>query len=182
MPLGADAAPWAYAIEQPLGPGYVIQVEVVAPGFADLRANFDLTNVVDGQPSNLGLAPLGGEVRIDPTEVHLNCSATFPVTITNVAADETLVILGITLHYHYGEGAYRFRRQQALEESAPLRLEGQGFYRRLLRSPFAQAPLPRATLTAVLVLISQIASALGFVREFLRQRCAGPQTSAGRTG
>ena len=85
-------------------------------------------------------------------------------------------------HYHYGEGAYRFRRQQALEESAPLRLEGQGFYRRLLRSPFAQAPLPRATLTAALVLISQIASALGFVREFLRQRCAGPQTSAGRTG
>jgi hypothetical protein len=112
---GADGA---YVIEQPLGPGDYIQVDVVAPGFADLRMYFDATNVVDGQPSNLGLAPLGGVVRIEPTEIHLNCSATFPVTVTNVAADETLVILGIALHYHYGEGVLRQGLHRRLQPGA----------------------------------------------------------------
>lgn len=95
-----------YEIEQLLGDGDYVEVNVAAAGFADSRQYFNLAGIVEGQPYDFALAPLGGAVRIDPASVHLTCSAVFPVTITNVSATETLVILDLSLSFHYGEGVY----------------------------------------------------------------------------
>jgi hypothetical protein len=99
---GADGA---YVIEQQLGP-------VTTSKSTSSRRASPISERISTRPTSsmdnraTSPAPLGGVVRIEPTDIHLNCSATFPVTVTNVAADETLVILDITLHYHYGEGVY----------------------------------------------------------------------------
>ena len=96
-----------YSFEQPLGAGDWIEFTVGAAGFADFRIILGASDLIDGPPRDFGLAPLGGMIRIDPAELHIDCPATFPVTITNVGtADETLVILGIDLHFHYGGGVY----------------------------------------------------------------------------
>ena len=96
-----------YGFAQPLGAGDWIEFTVGAPGFADFRITLGSSDLIDGPPRDFGLAHLGGMIRIDPAELHIDCPATFPVTITNVGtAEETLVILGIDLHFHYGEGVY----------------------------------------------------------------------------
>ena len=96
-----------YSFAQPLGAGDWIEFAVVATGFADFRTTLGSSNLIDGPPRDFGLAHLGGMVRIEPAELHIDCPATFPVTITNVGtADETLVILSIDLSFHYGEGVY----------------------------------------------------------------------------
>jgi len=96
-----------YAFEQPLGENDYFGFNVSAPGFAPFVGYVGASEVVGGTPRDFGLAPLGGVVRIDPHEMHIDCSGTFTVTITNVGPDnETLVILGIGLYFHYGEGVY----------------------------------------------------------------------------
>ena len=96
-----------YRFEQPLGAGDWIEFTVVAAGFADFQVVLGSSVLIDGPPRDFGLARLGGMIRIDPAELHIDCPATFPVTITNVGmAEETLVILAINLHFHYGEGVY----------------------------------------------------------------------------
>ena len=69
-------------------------------------------------------------------------------------------------HYNYGKGAYRFRVQLASTEGGAVKLEPPAFYWRLLRSPFRKGLGFRAALMALLVLISQLASALGFLSEW----------------
>ena len=96
-----------YSFEQPLGAGDWIEFTVVAADFADFWTILGSSDLIDGPPRNFGLAHLGGMIRIDPAELHIDCPATFPVTITNGgAADKTLVILAIDLRFHYGEGVY----------------------------------------------------------------------------
>jgi hypothetical protein len=96
-----------YSFAQPLGVGDWIEFIVVAAGFADFRLTLGTSDLIDRAPRDFGLARLGGMIRIDPAELHIDCPATFPVTITNVGTpEETLVILGIDLQFHYGEGVY----------------------------------------------------------------------------
>ena len=68
-------------------------------------------------------------------------------------------------HWHYGRGAYCFRRVRALRTRTPIRIEPAAFYLNLLRSPFSQTDRLRGTRLAVLLAISQIANAAGLVRE-----------------
>jgi GT2 family glycosyltransferase len=69
-------------------------------------------------------------------------------------------------HYNYGKGAYRFRAQSASREGEAVKLEPSAFYWQLLRSPFVKGFGARAALIAFLVLVSQLASALGFFAEW----------------
>lgn len=84
-------------------------------------------------------------------------------------------------HYHYGRGAYRFRRERSLRSSSPLRLESAGFYRRLLGAPLCGGITPRAALLCLLVLLSQAASAAGFLAEFLSLKREPGQPGKGST-
>jgi GT2 family glycosyltransferase len=68
-------------------------------------------------------------------------------------------------HYGYGKGAYHFRAQSASRNGKTIRLERPAFYWRLLCSPFRSGFGARAALIAILVMISQIASAAGFLSE-----------------
>ncbi len=85
-------------------------------------------------------------------------------------------------HFHYGKGAYRFRALDAIDSATQVRLEPQSFYWRLLTYPFHCARWPRATLLAGLVIVSQVASTLGFLAERLSAStsAAGSQSSIGR--
>jgi hypothetical protein len=104
LQTGADGR---YRFEQPLGNGDFFELSVAAPGFAPFVGILSAGEVLGGVPRDFGLAPVGGVVRLEPDEVHLDCPQTFTVTITNVGApDETLVILGVALYFHYGEGVY----------------------------------------------------------------------------
>jgi GT2 family glycosyltransferase len=79
-------------------------------------------------------------------------------------------------HYNYGKGAYRFRAQSASREGGAVKLEPPAFYWQLFRCPFSKGVGVRAALTAFLVLISQLASALGFLSE--RRGSKGQNQSA----
>jgi len=101
------AADGRYDFDQSLGAGDWIEFSIAAPGFATFTTILGASNLLGGAPRDFGLAPTGGLVRIEPAEVHIDCPGSFTVTITNVGAEgETLVILAIDLHFHYGEGVY----------------------------------------------------------------------------
>jgi len=68
----------------------------------------------------------------------------------------------------YGEGAYRFRRR----DGGPARLERPTFYAALLRRSFA-----RSFTVGLLVLLAQVATALGFARGRAALRREAPHTS-----
>ncbi|MEK7404095.1 MAG: glycosyltransferase [Acidobacteriota bacterium] len=73
-------------------------------------------------------------------------------------------------HYHYGRGAYRFRRLQAAEVEERIRLEPASFYWRLLGEPFRQGMGLRPLLVSAWIAISQLASLAGFLNEWHRSR------------
>jgi GT2 family glycosyltransferase len=64
--------------------------------------------------------------------------------------------------YHYGRGAFRLRD---LGPSGDRRLERPGFYAGLVASPFGQMPVRAAVGTSALLIVSQVATAAGYVRE-----------------
>lgn len=68
-------------------------------------------------------------------------------------------------HFHYGRGAYRFRALGAALSDTQIRLEPHSFYWRLLTYPLRCARWPRAIVLATLVIVSQVASTLGFLAE-----------------
>ena len=68
-------------------------------------------------------------------------------------------------HLSYGRGAFRFRRLDLGYGRDSARLEPLPFYLNLLCCPFPHAELHRAFPLAVLLAISQIASAVGFFGE-----------------
>jgi GT2 family glycosyltransferase len=87
-------------------------------------------------------------------------------------------------HFGYGEGAYRFHRLRALRDQHGLRLAPTGFYLRLLRHPLAAGLGPRALEMEALLLLSQVASAAGFLWEAARAAAGGrsPPASTDQTG
>ena len=79
-------------------------------------------------------------------------------------------------HYAFGRGAYRFRSRHARSAGDRITLESSEFYRRLVFSPMTRLAPPKGAAIAALIVVSQIASALGFLAA---RRAA--QTSKGRT-
>jgi GT2 family glycosyltransferase len=79
-------------------------------------------------------------------------------------------------HVAFGAGAYRFRSRHTRSAGNRLRLESPGFYGRLVLAPFANRWSPRAVAISALIVVSQVASAIGFLEAW---RAA--QTSKGRT-
>ena len=76
-------------------------------------------------------------------------------------------------HYHYGRGAYHFRRSQAERTQRRVRLEARRFYFNLLGAPFARAWRKQSGWReAVLIVLSQVAHALAYMCEELFSRAS----------
>jgi glycosyltransferase involved in cell wall biosynthesis len=71
-------------------------------------------------------------------------------------------------HFNYGRGAYRFHRTRAQRGTGRFRPDLK-FYMRLFCFPFVRERGYRAFLITVLLVISQVANTLGFLRERLDQ-------------
>jgi GT2 family glycosyltransferase len=72
-------------------------------------------------------------------------------------------------HLNYGRGAFHLRKARIQKGVEPFGLEPLRFYRRLLTHPLRTTRLPRAALLIALLGISQVANAIGFLRELQRQ-------------
>ena len=70
-------------------------------------------------------------------------------------------------HFHYGRGAFCFRRVRSRRCAEPVRLEPLSFYTGLLRHPFAQASGGFALSLAALAFLSQAVHTAGFAWEAL---------------
>lgn len=68
-------------------------------------------------------------------------------------------------HHNYGRGAFRFHQARAQREQGRIKVEPISFYSGLLGYPFSQARWPRGMWSALLLALSQLANALGFLRE-----------------
>ena len=71
-------------------------------------------------------------------------------------------------HFNYGRGAYRYHRARAHRGKGRFRPDLK-FYRRLFLGPLIQERGARVLWVTMLLIISQIANALGFLREWLNQ-------------
>ena len=72
-------------------------------------------------------------------------------------------------HLNYGRGAFRFRRKLAQRDKTSIRLESKSFYLDLFRYPFSHHRKWSALKLSLLLLISQVASAVGFMNEWINQ-------------
>src|SRR3990170_7160474 len=68
-------------------------------------------------------------------------------------------------HFNYGRGAFYFHRARAQRGQGRIRVEPLPFYLNLLCYPFSQARGLQALLLAVLIGVSQMANAIGFLWE-----------------
>jgi len=68
-------------------------------------------------------------------------------------------------HFNYGRGAFYFHRARARRGQERIKVEPLPFYLNLLRYPFSQARGLQALLLAVLLGVSQMANAIGFLWE-----------------
>lgn len=71
-------------------------------------------------------------------------------------------------HFNYGRGAYRFHRARAQRGTGRFRPDLK-FYRHLFFIPFIQERGTRVLWVTILLIISQIINALGFLKEWLNQ-------------
>jgi GT2 family glycosyltransferase len=71
-------------------------------------------------------------------------------------------------HFNYGRGAYRYHRARSHRGKGRFRPDLK-FYRRLFFIPFIQERGIRVLRVTILLIISQIANVLGFLREWLNQ-------------
>jgi glycosyltransferase involved in cell wall biosynthesis len=71
-------------------------------------------------------------------------------------------------HYRYGRGAYRYHQARAQRGTGRFRPDLK-FYRRLFFIPFIQERGIQVLRVTILLIISQIANALGFFKEWLNQ-------------
>ncbi len=69
-------------------------------------------------------------------------------------------------HYRYGNGSYLYHRRQAARGSGTF--EPWNFYAQMLASPLRNEKVPRSLALAGLVILSQVASACGYVAAGLR--------------
>jgi len=65
-------------------------------------------------------------------------------------------------HFNYGQGAFLLRAHRRQRYHEPLRLEPASFYRDLLLAPLRNGTSERRASAALLVLLSQVATAAGF--------------------
>jgi GT2 family glycosyltransferase len=72
-------------------------------------------------------------------------------------------------HFDYGRGAFRFHRTRSLRGSGRLQPDKK-FYLGLLRYSFTCAPAQQTWLLAGLLVVSQVANASGFFREWTRHK------------
>jgi len=72
-------------------------------------------------------------------------------------------------HFNYGRGAFYFHTLCARDGDGRVRLEPASFYFNMVRSAFGEAPIRRACALAMLIAVTQIASAAGFFWSKLRQ-------------
>ena len=79
-------------------------------------------------------------------------------------------------HFEYGRGAASFRHARATRQGGAVRVEPLRFYLRLLKFPFKDGVTVEALRTAALVVLSQMANAIGFLssrRDGLKDAEAG---------
>jgi len=79
--------------------------------------------------------------------------------------------------YRYGKGAFQFWHRRRQEGGPGNRLERWRFYSAMLRYPFRHERLPRALAICLLFVVSQAATALGYLRERLK---SGPKPGLGK--
>jgi glycosyltransferase involved in cell wall biosynthesis len=72
-------------------------------------------------------------------------------------------------HFDYGRGAFRFREARATRARGRIKVEPFSFYLRLLAYPYAMAGEARRSALAALLLVSQMANAVGFLCEGARR-------------
>lgn len=72
-------------------------------------------------------------------------------------------------HFRYGQGAFLFRRALAARRRRRIELDSLWFYLRLPFSSFSEVGGVRAVWVAALLAISQLANAVGFFLEWMRQ-------------
>lgn len=75
-------------------------------------------------------------------------------------------------HFTYGRGAFHFHQTRA-RRGEPLRVEPLVFYRELVRFPYSQLGPGRTVLLLPLLLMTQVANALGFLWETVSRRRSG---------
>ncbi len=68
-------------------------------------------------------------------------------------------------HFNYGRGAYLFHSRRAARSGEPIRMEPPGFYAGLAAFPFTRYGGRHRLSVAALVLVSQVANAVGFFVE-----------------
>ena len=76
-------------------------------------------------------------------------------------------------HFNYGRGALHFRTARIQRNLKPVPIEPMSFYFQLLRYPFSKSSLKRPWSVSTLMLLSQVANALGFFTENLDRNKAG---------
>ncbi len=95
-----------YGFMLSFGASDMVDFTIDAPGYATFRVRVGSLQLAAQQPITFGIAPLGGIVEFDPSGGTFNCSGSFDLTIRNIAPDETLVVLGISLWHGYSQGDY----------------------------------------------------------------------------
>jgi GT2 family glycosyltransferase len=68
-------------------------------------------------------------------------------------------------HFHYGRGACKLRRRAGARERGAIPFESGDFYAGLVLRPLGRHRLPQALGLSLLILLSQAATAAGFVRQ-----------------
>ncbi len=76
-------------------------------------------------------------------------------------------------HFNYGRGAFYYHQARARRHSKGIRIEPLSFYLNLIRYPFSKFEKREAFFVAVLLVISQIANAAGFLYESFYMRNKG---------
>lgn len=68
-------------------------------------------------------------------------------------------------HFNYGRGAYYFRKVRALRGQEKVKLEPTSFYSNLIIYPYKRKEIKQKTYISILLVLSQIANALGYYWE-----------------
>lgn len=68
-------------------------------------------------------------------------------------------------HFNYGRGAYYFRKVRAVRGQEKVKLEPASFYSDLILFPFKRKEIKKQTYISILLVLSQIANALGYYWE-----------------
>jgi len=67
-------------------------------------------------------------------------------------------------HFNYGRGAYRYYQVRRCRDHGHTQME-LGLYPRLVRAPFGSTGFARACVMAGLLLVTQVAHTVGYLRE-----------------